>query len=69
MFSVVYAVELSTNNVYVDEGGETIAVCAVVTGRYDHMDENITVTLRFTDSPLAGTVNERTAIDYQVNVA
>lgn len=50
----VYVVELMVRDVFIDEDEETTTVCAVVTGRYDNMDENITVTLNFTDSQLAG---------------
>ena len=51
---IVYVVELMVSDVYLDEDEETTTVCAVMTGRYDSMDENITVTLNFTDSQLAG---------------
>ena len=43
--------------VSVNETGGTTSVCAALTGRYDNiLDNNITVTLTFTDSPLAGNV-------------
>lgn len=51
---IVYVVELMVSDVYLDEDEETTTVCAVITGRWDSMEDNITVTLNFTDSQLAG---------------
>ena len=52
----MYAVKLIENAVSVDEAEGTVPVCAVLIGRYDGIIDNITVTLHFTDSLLAGTI-------------
>ena len=50
----MYAVKLIENAVSVDEAEETVPVCAALIGRYDRIIDNITATLRFTGSLLAG---------------
>ena len=54
IIGIVYAVKLIDSAVSVDEAGGTMPVCAVLTGSYEGIIDNITVTLRFTDSLLAG---------------
>ena len=46
--------ELSESDVYVTEAEGTASVCARIIGKYNYVAENITVTLSFKDSLLAG---------------
>ena len=57
----MYRVELSVSTTYIEEDDEEtdVNVCAVLTGRYDSLAQDVSVTLSFMDSQSAGITDNK----------